>query len=548
MASSRSQQAKKDAQIRKKIRHDLQQSGYEPIVNADDDGNDRSDRVGRVDSDGTGVILDSKSTVMDLNPSQPVNCSPDTTVFEAARLMALTKENCVLAVDDKELAGIFTAKDLAFRVVGSKFDSKKMMVDRIMTTNPLCAKDTTPASDALNLMVVKRFRHLPIVDGSSAVAGLLDITKCYDKAMDRLEEMYQSSQNLYDAMDSVNTQMGAASKRQSIYIVRYFDNMKKLLTGPSLQEVINSSKKSAAVYCEVTATVYDAAVLMKSHNVTAVLVRDRSSKVVGIFTSKDIVLRVIATDKDPNTCQVIEVMTPNPSCATSDMSLSSAMRMMSEGHYLNLPVTDTKTGKIVGVVDVITLTRRSLIQIQTMESINEDNDDNNKNTDQLWDHPTTQVGSMSRSELNQFDVAGGRSLSYQHTCQFKLKLSNGSTYRLQYKPAVHGYKGLERSVEKRLSKDDLAAVYDKKSHYVGLSYLDEDSDEIEIRSDQDLRDCIDLQDRLGNSRVVLYVQKPGASAMRTGSFASSSNREVVVGLACALAVVTAVAFSLYRSR
>lgn len=52
--------------------------------------------------------------------------------------MAAKREDCVLVTDDDDrIAGIFTAKDLAFRVVGAGLKANSVTIAEIMTKNPL---------------------------------------------------------------------------------------------------------------------------------------------------------------------------------------------------------------------------------------------------------------------------------------------------------------------------------------------------------------------------------------------------------------------------
>lgn len=60
-------------------------------------------------------------------------------------------------------------------------------------------------------------------------------------------------------------------------------------------------------------SVRDASILMKQLKTTAVLVYDAEDELAGIFTTKDICLRVLASnDYDPRSTSVIRVMTPHP--------------------------------------------------------------------------------------------------------------------------------------------------------------------------------------------------------------------------------------------
>jgi CBS domain-containing protein len=114
-----------------------------------------------------------------LKPS-PALTVPDTiTVAEASQLCAAKRTDCVLVVDDEEgLSGIFTAKDLAYRVRLKKkvpvvqysdvfgkvtaegIDPHTTPVSQVMTRNPMVTRDTTSATEALQLMVERHFRHL----------------------------------------------------------------------------------------------------------------------------------------------------------------------------------------------------------------------------------------------------------------------------------------------------------------------------------------------------------------------------------------------------
>ena len=266
-------------------------------------------------------------TVLALKPSQALQIKPNTTIAEAAQLMAAKREDCVLVTDDDDrIAGIFTAKDLAFRVVGIGHKAREVSVSEIMTKNPLCARTDTSATDALDLMVRKGFRHLPVMDENQDISGVLDITRCFYDAMEKLERAYSSSRKLYDALEGVQTELGSSQPQQ---IIQYVEALRSKMSGPTLESVLDGMSPPTV---SVRTSVKDAAALMKEHHTTALLVSDQGS-VTGIFTSKDIVLRVIAPGLDPATCSVVRVMTPHPDFAPMDMSIQAALRKM-HGQYV----------------------------------------------------------------------------------------------------------------------------------------------------------------------------------------------------------------------
>ena len=261
-------------------------------------------------------------SVLALKPSQALQIKPNTTVAEAAQLMAAKREDCVLVTDDYDrIAGIFTAKDLAFRVVGAGIKARDVTISEIMTKNPMCARTDTSATDALDLMVRKGFRHLPVMDENQDISGILDITKCFYDAMEKLERAYNTQRKLYDALEGVQSELGSSQPQQ---IIQYVEALRQKMSGPTLESVLNGLPPTTV---SVRTSVREAAMLMKENHTTAVLVQDQDS-ITGIFTSKDVVLRVIAPGLDPANCSVVRVMTPHPDFAPMDMSIQAALRKM----------------------------------------------------------------------------------------------------------------------------------------------------------------------------------------------------------------------------
>jgi CBS domain-containing protein len=94
-------------------------------------------------------------------------------------------------------------------------------------------------------------------------------------------------------------------------------------------------------------TVRDAAKLMKTKHYGAVLVTE-GDDLLGIFTERDAVFRVIAAGRDPETTPLAEVMTKEPTTITPDKTFGHAMLVMHEGGFRHVPVIED--GKLVGMV------------------------------------------------------------------------------------------------------------------------------------------------------------------------------------------------------
>ncbi len=94
-------------------------------------------------------------------------------------------------------------------------------------------------------------------------------------------------------------------------------------------------------------TVLQAAVMMAKKHVGAVLVVE-DERLVGIFTERDAVFRVIARKLDPATTTLADVMTRDPKTTAPDKTFGAAMMLMHENHFRHLPVVEN--GKPIGIV------------------------------------------------------------------------------------------------------------------------------------------------------------------------------------------------------
>jgi CBS domain-containing protein len=95
------------------------------------------------------------------------------------------------------------------------------------------------------------------------------------------------------------------------------------------------------------ATARQAALLMRKHNVGAVLIiEDEALK--GILTVNDMTYRVVAEGLDPDKTLLREIMTPDPNTVSSDTTAIDALRLMQDGDYRHLPILDG--AHVVGLV------------------------------------------------------------------------------------------------------------------------------------------------------------------------------------------------------
>lgn len=97
-----------------------------------------------------------------------------------------------------------------------------------------------------------------------------------------------------------------------------------------------------------TASVKEAAQRMRERRVGAVLVAEGEAKLVGIFTGRDAVARVLAEGRDPAQTTLAEVMTANPETMTPRHTAIEALRLMQDLRCRHLPIVHE--GRIAGIV------------------------------------------------------------------------------------------------------------------------------------------------------------------------------------------------------
>ena len=100
-------------------------------------------------------------------------------------------------------------------------------------------------------------------------------------------------------------------------------------------------------------TVIEAARMMAEYNIGAVVVL-RDGELVGIFSERDIVKRVVALGRSPGTTKVSEVMTAKPRAVAPEESVEECLFIMREFGFRHLPVVDGRELKgLVSLRDLL---------------------------------------------------------------------------------------------------------------------------------------------------------------------------------------------------
>jgi CBS domain-containing protein len=180
--------------------------------------------------------------------------------------------------------------------------------------------------------------YQPVCNEEGNVVGLLDITKVFHEALGKVERSSSASEKLYSALAGVQSELGPnmSTNPQAAAMLAYVDALREKTALPDLTTVMDSRTQPATVGPKTT--VREVAKIMKERRTTAVCVMESvtaggagagvTPKIAGIFTSKDVVLRVIAAGLDSGRCSVVRVMTPHPDTAPPTMSVHDALKKM----------------------------------------------------------------------------------------------------------------------------------------------------------------------------------------------------------------------------
>jgi IMP dehydrogenase len=114
-----------------------------------------------------------------------------------------------------------------------------------------------------------------------------------------------------------------------------------------VQDVLNAKGSTVVATIELRATVLEATVKMHERHIGALVVLN-GDDIVGIFTERDLLNRVVAVGREPSETFVRDVMTPRVAVCTRDTTLSACRTAMTRNKMRHLPVVED--GRLIGII------------------------------------------------------------------------------------------------------------------------------------------------------------------------------------------------------
>ena len=108
-------------------------------------------------------------------------------------------------------------------------------------------------------------------------------------------------------------------------------------------------KQQQPVTAPANMIVREAAIVMRQRRIGAMLVVEHGF-LVGIFTERDALNRVVAESRDASTTTLADVMTSNPRTVSPNASFNAALELMHEGRFRHVPVVED--GRPLGMISV----------------------------------------------------------------------------------------------------------------------------------------------------------------------------------------------------
>ena len=100
---------------------------------------------------------------------------PDTTVYDALRLMDEKNVGAVLVMEGDKLLGILSERDYARQIILKGRASKETAVKEIMSSPVQTAHPEQTPQEIMEIMTKGKFRHLPVVEADGKVVGVISM-------------------------------------------------------------------------------------------------------------------------------------------------------------------------------------------------------------------------------------------------------------------------------------------------------------------------------------------------------------------------------------
>lgn len=112
--------------------------------------------------------------ILDSKGKETFTVTPDTSIYQALELMVEKNVSALLVLENELLAGIFTERDYARKVVLKGKSSKETQIGEVMTRDLVTVSPDSSIEECMELMTAKHIRHLPVL-ADKKLTGIISI-------------------------------------------------------------------------------------------------------------------------------------------------------------------------------------------------------------------------------------------------------------------------------------------------------------------------------------------------------------------------------------
>lgn len=116
-------------------------------------------------------------SLLDVSYSPAAEVAPKDTIRDAVAAALPANCDAVAVMEDRQIVGILTSRDIMQKVVLNRMDSESTLVQDVMTTPVVILHPNTDAEEALSLMLDRNIRHILLSEDGKTPCGMLSLRK-----------------------------------------------------------------------------------------------------------------------------------------------------------------------------------------------------------------------------------------------------------------------------------------------------------------------------------------------------------------------------------
>ena len=131
--------------------------------------------------------------LLDRKGSDIYSIDPDSSVYDAIKMMSELEVGALLVIKEGQLKGIISERDYTRKIILKDRSSKTSIVEDIMTNKVICIRPDNNIEECMLLMSNKHIRHLPVVDKGTTmgILSIMDVVKSIISEKEQLIEQLE---------------------------------------------------------------------------------------------------------------------------------------------------------------------------------------------------------------------------------------------------------------------------------------------------------------------------------------------------------------------